>query len=57
MSSVIDQADPYYGAQVMPGSLHPDKSEHETVFVVEAQSGIPISVAARFQVRSLESYC
>ncbi len=57
MPSVIDQADPYYGAQVMPGSLHPDKSEHETVFVVEAQSGIPISVAARFQVRSLESHC
>ncbi len=47
----IFQADPYYGAQVMPGSLHPDKSQHETVFVVEAQSGIPISVAARFQVK------
>jgi hypothetical protein len=31
--------------------MHPSKPEHETVFVVEAQTGIPINVEARFQVK------
>jgi hypothetical protein len=33
--------------------MKPNASEHETVFVVEAQSGIPVKVAARFQVSVL----
>ena len=33
--------------------MQPNASVHETVFVVEAQSGIPVSVAARFQVNAL----
>ena len=39
--------------QVAPGSLYPNASKHETVFVIEPQSGIPISVKARFQVNVL----
>jgi hypothetical protein len=33
--------------------LHPDAAKHETAFVIEPQSGIPISVKARFQVNIL----
>ena len=47
------QADPYYSFQIYPGTIKPDPTKHETVFVVEAQSGIPVKVAARFQVNAL----
>ena len=33
--------------------MKPEASKHETVFVIEPQSGIPISVKARFQVNVL----
>lgn len=36
-----------------PGTLRPNASKHETAFVIEPQSGIPISVKARFQVNIL----
>ncbi len=44
------QADPYYIDQLAPGSMHPDKDKHETTFLVEPLSGLPVDVAARFQV-------
>jgi len=33
--------------------MKPDAAKHDTAFVVEAQSGIPVKVAARFQVNAL----
>ncbi len=39
--------------KVANGSLNPEKAKHETVFIIEPQSGIPISVTARFQVNVL----
>ena len=33
--------------------MRPNASKHETAFVIEPQSGIPISVKARFQVNIL----
>ncbi len=44
------QADTYYLRQLQPGSLSPDKDKHETTFLVEPLSGLPVDVVARFQV-------
>lgn len=44
------EADPYYASLLTPNSLKPDKKRHETKFVYEPVSGVPLSVAARFQV-------
>merc|ERR1719237_846709 len=43
------QADPYY--QTLLGQpLKPNKTLHETKFVFETVSGVPMKVSARFQV-------
>ena len=47
------QADPYYLNGVAPGSLKPEEKKHETEFFVEPKSGLPVEVAARFQVNFL----
>ncbi|EDW12640.1 protein peste [Drosophila mojavensis] len=44
-------ADPYYVEQVE--GLQPDKKQHEFYMVVEPSTGIPLEVAARFQVNML----
>jgi len=43
------QADPYY-QKFLANPLKPNKSLHETKFVFETVSGVPMKVAARFQV-------
>ena len=43
------QADPYYQT-FLASPLKPNKSLHETKFVFETVSGVPMKVAARFQV-------
>ncbi|TRY75716.1 hypothetical protein TCAL_08673 [Tigriopus californicus] len=42
------QADPYYAAQV--DGLRPQADRHETAFELEPQTGVPLTVKARFQV-------
>lgn len=45
-------ADPYYGSRIKSG-INPDKAKHETYFRIEPRAGIPIDVAARFQINLL----
>ena len=44
------QADPFYVNQFVGGSLKPNSSQHQTYFVIDPVSGIPLEVVARFQV-------
>ena len=44
------QADPYYAGFLAENSTNPDKEKHETKFVFEPISAVPLQVAARFQV-------
>jgi len=44
------QADPYYASLLQEGSVDPKENEHETKFVFEPVSGVPLSVHVRFQV-------
>lgn len=46
------QADPFYLNEVQSG-LNPVEKKHETAFFVEPQSGLSVSVKARFQVNLL----
>jgi scavenger receptor class B protein 1 len=44
------QADPYYASLLAKGSVQPNKTAHETVFIFEPVSGVAMKVLARFQV-------
>jgi len=44
------EADSYYASLLTPQSLKPNKSRHETKFVFETTSGVPLKLSARFQV-------
>lgn len=47
------QADSFYANKLAAGSMNPDKKKHETEFIVEQTSGVPLSVKARFQVNAM----
>ena len=44
------QADPYYASLLQDGSVDPNQKEHETKFIFEPVSGVPLKVNVRFQV-------
>ena len=44
------EADPYYARLLQPGSVHPTETLHETAFVFEPTTGIPLRLAARLQL-------
>ena len=50
------QADPYYANKFQPGSMNPKQDKHETDFVIEAQTGIPLKVTARWVFKNKINY-
>ena len=44
------QADPAYLSQFANGSLKPDPNKHQTYFVIDPVSGVPLEMAIRLQI-------
>ena len=43
------QADPYYASLLQNGSVEPNEAKHETKFVFEPTSGVPLDLHVRYE--------